>query len=54
MNRFSAGLIAGSVIGAIGLGIAVRDKHVRKRLMKDTKRLANKCANTLECVTDKF
>jgi len=54
MNKFSAGFVAGSVVGAIGLGYIIRDRRVRKRLVKDSKKLARKCADAVENVTDMF
>jgi len=54
MGKFSTGFIAGSVIGAIGLGYIIRDKRARKRLAKDTRKLAKQCVNAVENVTDMF
>jgi len=54
MGKFSTGFMAGSVIGAIGLGYIMRDKRVRKRLAKDTKKLAKRCVDAYEDVTDMF
>ncbi|MCL2573507.1 MAG: YtxH domain-containing protein [Defluviitaleaceae bacterium] len=42
MGRFTSGLIAGGVMGAIGLAVAMSDKRTRKRMLKDGKKAMNK------------
>jgi len=54
MNKFSTGFVAGSVIGAIGLGYAMRNRRTRKRLTKGSKKFARKCAHMFENATDMF
>lgn len=46
MHKLTTGLIAGGIIGAIGLTYAMSDKGARKRIIKDSKKVANK-ANKL-------
>jgi hypothetical protein len=45
MGKFTSGLVAGSVIGLLGLGYAMSDKRTRRRMMRDGKRFANKCGD---------
>jgi len=42
MNRFATGLIAGSLIGAVGLTCAMTDKKTRKMVTHDGKKMMNK------------
>ncbi len=35
MGRFRTGLLAGSVLGIIGLSMAMSDRHTRRRMVKD-------------------
>ena len=54
MTRFATGLIAGGVIGAIGLGYAMQDKRMRRRVMRDGRRAMNKASDVMENITDIF
>ncbi|MCL2352547.1 MAG: YtxH domain-containing protein [Firmicutes bacterium] len=41
MKRFATGLLAGSIIGAIGVGMAMTDAKSRRRMKKQAVRKAN-------------
>lgn len=42
MDRFVSGLVAGGIVGGIGLSYFLKDRKNRKHLMKDTKKAINK------------
>ena len=42
MGKFTGGLVAGSVIGAMGLAIALSDKRTKRKMMRDGKRTVHK------------
>jgi len=54
MDRFTTGLIAGGIIGAVGLTIAMSDRRTRKRIVREGKRVANRAGDMLDDVTRKF
>ncbi len=54
MNKFTTGLIAGSLIGFAGLSYAMNDKKTRKRMMSDGKKMAGKAGSLFENITDMF
>lgn len=54
MRRFTSGLIAGSVIGAIGLSYAMSDKRTRRRIARDGRKVMNKANDMIDNVTDMF
>ena len=51
MNKFATGLLAGGIIGAIGVGMAMTDAKTRRRLKKQATRKAN---DLIDNVTDMF
>lgn len=54
MSRFTTGLIAGGIVGAVGLSYAMSDKRTRKRMMRDGRKVMNKANNMIDNVTDMF
>jgi hypothetical protein len=54
MGKFTTGLIAGGIVGAIGLGYALQDRRFRKKVVKDGRKFANKCVDAYESVADMF
>jgi len=45
MNKFTAGILTGGLVSAVGLGYVLSDKRRRRRVAKDSKRFAHKCAH---------
>ncbi len=54
MKKFTSGLIAGGIIGVIGLGYAISDRNTRKRLKRDTRKAAHRANNMLDNISDMF
>lgn len=48
MNRFTTGLIAGSVLGAAGMVMMANDKKGRRRMMRDGRKFVSKASNVVE------
>lgn len=48
MQRFTKGLIAGGVLGTIGLGYALSDRRTRKKMVKDGKKAMNKAGRMVD------
>lgn len=48
MKMSTTGVIAGSVIGAIGLTYAMRDRRTRNKLMKDSKKIMAKAGQIMD------
>lgn len=47
MRRFTSGVIAGGLIGALGLGYALSDRKTRKRMVKDGKKALDKASDAV-------
>ncbi len=54
VRHFSSGLLAGGLIAAVGLTLALSDDRTRKRMTKDSKRAVRKAGEFINSVTDKF
>ncbi len=54
MNKFTSGLIAGSLLGAAGLSYALSDKRMRKKMSRDSKKVINKANGLIENISDMF
>ena len=54
MRKFTSGLLAGSIIGAIGLTYAMSDRRTRKRMVKDGRKAMHKANGLIDNITDIF
>ena len=54
MNKFAAGLFAGSVIGAAALSIALSDKSTRRRIAREGRRAVHKAGDVIDDITRKM
>jgi hypothetical protein len=54
MKKFTTGLIAGSVIGVVGLTYAMSDKKTRRRMMRDGRRMMHKTNGMIDNISDIF
>jgi len=54
MHRFATGLLAGSIIGAVGLTIAMGDRRTRKRIVREGKRAMHKAGDVIDDIARKF
>ena len=52
MSRFTTGFMAGSLLGAIGIGVAMNDKMTRKKMIKSGKRMMNKAEYAWDNLAD--
>jgi len=50
MKKFTTGLIAGSIIGAIGLTCALSDKKTRQKLVHGSKKMIGKAEDVMNMV----
>lgn len=50
MKKFTTGLIAGSIIGAIGLTCALSDKKTRRKLITGGKKIIGKAEDAMDMV----
>lgn len=48
MNKFTTGLIAGGLIGAVGLTYALTDKRSRRRMARDGKKMMHKANHLMD------
>ena len=48
MTKFTTGLIAGGIIGAIGLTCAMSDRKTRQKLIHNGKKMINKAEDIME------
>lgn len=51
MRKFTSGVIAGGLIGALGLGYALSDKKTRKRMIRDGKRVIDKASDAVNNIS---
>ena len=54
MSKFTSGLIAGGIIGAAGLAVAMSDKRNRRQIMREGRKAIRKAGHMVENVTDMF
>ncbi len=52
INKFTTGLIAGSILGAAGLAVMGNDKKTRRRIMKDGRKIMAKANDLVQDITD--
>ncbi len=48
MNRFRTGLIAGSILGMVGISMAMSDRKTRKMLVKDGRIMKRKAGRLMD------
>jgi len=54
MRGFTAGLLAGGGLGAVGLTYALRDRRTRKKIAKDGKKLMHRANDVIDNISDMF
>ena len=54
MNRFASGILAGSIIGAISMGLLMSDNKTRRRMVRGHRRAMRKTEDLLNGVSDIF
>lgn len=54
MNKFTAGLLAGGIVGSMGLSYLMSDKKVRNRMMRESRKLMKKSRNIMDNMSDMF
>lgn len=52
MGRFSTGLMAGSILGAIGVGMIMNDTMTRRKMIKNGKKFMYKAEDVLDAMAD--
>lgn len=52
--KFSTGLIAGSILGAAGIAVAMSDRRQRRHVIKGGKKAIKRAGHLMENVTDMF
>lgn len=52
MKNFTTGLIAGGLIGVVGLTMALSDSRTRKRVKKETRKVIGKANDALDSISD--
>lgn len=52
MSRFTSGLLAGSLVGAVGIAYMMSDGRTRRRVVKDSRKMARRAGDVFENVTD--
>ena len=52
--NFTAGLIAGSIVAAIGVGMLMSDNKTRKKVVKGSRKAMRKTENIISDVSDMF
>ena len=54
MTRFTAGILTGGIIGAIGMGCLMSDNKTRRQIMRNHRRAARKTEDLINGVSDMF
>ena len=52
--KFAAGLIAGGLLGAAGIAVAMSDRRQRRYVIKGGKKAIKRAGHLVENVTDMF
>lgn len=47
MTKFTTGLIAGGILGAVGITCALTDKKTRQKIMQNGKKMIHKAEDTI-------
>lgn len=51
MNRFTTGIILGSVLGMVGVQYTMHNPSAKRKIMKNSKKAINKAGNIMEDVS---
>ena len=54
MNGFATGVIAGSILGIMGMNYLMSDAKTRRRMMRGQRRALRKTEDLINGVTDMF
>ena len=54
MNRFATGVLAGSILGAIGMNMLMSDGKTRRRMIRGQRSAMRKTEDLLNGVSDIF
>ncbi|MCL2564920.1 MAG: YtxH domain-containing protein [Defluviitaleaceae bacterium] len=54
MTKFTTGLIAGGLLGAAGIAVAMSDKRQRRHMLKGGRKAIKRAGHLVENVTDMF
>lgn len=54
MSRFATGILAGSIIGAVGMTYLMSDNKTRRRMVRGQRRAMRKAEDLIDGVTDIF
>ncbi len=54
MTKFTTGLLAGSILGMVGISLAMSDQKTRKRIAKDGRKFARKANDVMGNMSDMF
>ena len=54
MNRFTAGVVAGTVLGATCMSVLMSDGKTRRQMMRGHRRAMRKTEDLINGVTDMF
>lgn len=54
MNKFTTGLITGSVLGVCGIALAMSDKRSRAKIAKDSKKMMRNAGSIADTVNSIF
>jgi len=52
--KFTTGLIAGGILGAAGIAVAMSDKRQRRHMIKGGKKAIKRAGHLMDNVTDMF
>ena len=52
MNRFTAGLIAGGIVTAIGMSFAMNDSETRRKLARTGRKVIKQASNAMDDFAD--
>lgn len=54
MRKFAAGLLAGGIVGSMGLTYLMSDKKARNRMMRESRKIMKKSRNVMDNMSDMF
>lgn len=52
MHRFTTGMIAGSVLAAVGIGYMMKDQRACKKIVKKGKKIVSRAENMVDGIVD--
>lgn len=52
MNKFTSGVVAGTILAAAGIGYVMNDRKAKRKVMQKGRKFASRASNMLDDIAD--